>query len=149
VDIENLLGTANPRCHEVAEIARLYAAVAGVAPGDHVVIASSHHCAESAWFGWPPNARRLVRSGPNGADRALVEVLEHEEVERRFPRVVMGSGDGLFAEASARLQAGGVEVTVVTRAGSLSGRLRLATLDVRFIDDLPAEGATIAIRGAA
>jgi hypothetical protein len=90
-----------------------------------------------------------VRSGPNGADLALLEVLEREEVEGRSSRVVIGSGDGIFAEAAARLQAGGVDVTVVTRAQSLSRRLRLAALNVRFIDDLPAEGATIAIRGAA
>jgi hypothetical protein len=149
VDIENLLGTADPRCGEVDQIASLYAVVAGVAPMDQEVIASSHRCAKSAWFEWRTTARRLVRSGIDGADRALLEVLENEQPGRRYSRVVIGSGDGIFAEPAARLQASGINVTVVTREHSLSRRLRLATLDVRFLDGPLAEGAAVAMPEAA
>ncbi|MGD9570933.1 MAG: hypothetical protein AB7V62_03475 [Thermoleophilia bacterium] len=149
VDVENLIGTPNPRCGEVDQIASLYAVVAGVAPMDQEVIASSHRCAKSAWFEWRTTARRLVRSGIDGADRALLEVLENEQPGQRYSRVVIGSGDGIFAEPAARLQASGVNVTVVTREHSLSRRLRLATLDIRFLDAPLAEGAAVAMLEAA
>ena len=42
-------------------------------------------------------ARHLWRSGPDGADRALLDVLENERVDERFERVTICSGDGIFA----------------------------------------------------
>jgi hypothetical protein len=133
VDIENLVGCPTLGCAAVAHVAAKYAAVAGVAPNDHVVVASSHHGAPGAWFGWP-GARRLLRSGCDGADLALLKVLESENPLARFGRIAVGSGDGIFAEPAARLQAAGCKVTVVSRPGALSRQLRLAALDVRFLE---------------
>jgi hypothetical protein len=133
VDIENLVGCPTLGCTAVAHVAAKYAEVAGVAPYDHVVVASSHHGAPGAWFGWP-GARRLVRSGCDGADLALLEVLESEDPLARFDRVAVGSGDGIFAEPAARLQVAGCEVTVVSRPSALSRRLQLAAKDVRFLE---------------
>jgi hypothetical protein len=52
-------------------------------------------------------ARHLWESGPDGADRALVAVLEyvlaHEDVDHLFGRVTICSGDGAFADCAARL----------------------------------------------
>jgi hypothetical protein len=136
VDVENLVGGTTFREVDVAVTAAAYKPVATMGPSDLVVVASSHFTAPQTWFGWG-SARRLVRSGPDGADLALIEVIETESVATRFSRVVVASGDKIFAEAAAWLQAQGVNVTVVTRADALSNRLRLAVRDIRYLEVLP------------
>jgi hypothetical protein len=118
---------------DVAAMQRDYFSVAGVQLGDHVVIATGWAAAPSAWFGWS-GGRRLVRPGVDGADMALLDVIADESLSLRYERVVLASGDGVFAEACAHLQAEGCKLTVVTRSGALSLRLRLAVRDVRFVD---------------
>src|SRR6266542_895792 len=134
VDVENLAGSATVSRTDAIRLHQAYAHVARYGVSDHVVLATSHHSALSAWLGWPPTSRRLVRSGPHGADVALLEVIRRESVATRFDHVVIGSGDGIFAFEAARLQSAGVNVTVVTRRGALSRQLRLAVRDVRYID---------------
>lgn len=134
LDAENLAGTADFSVSEAVWVHRAYERVAPRGAVDQLIIATSHHAAPSAWFGFPPSARRLVRSGPNGADLALLEVLERESVADRFDHVILGSGDGIFAFALAALQRAGCGVTVVTRRNALSRHLRLAVRDVRYID---------------
>jgi hypothetical protein len=77
-----------------------------------------------------------VRSGPDGADLELLDVVAYENVAARFTHVAIASGDGIFADAAAGLAAAGVWVTVVTRRNSLSARLALAAHEVIFIDPL-------------
>src|SRR4051812_1397505 len=71
IDVENLVGSACFTCSDAALVHRAYESVATVSAGDHLILASSHHAAPSTWFAWPHSARRLVRSGLHGADRAL------------------------------------------------------------------------------
>lgn len=132
VDVENLLGGTDFTELDVGATAARYCQIAGVGADDLVVVASSHHTALPVWFGWG-EARRLVRSGPDGADLALLDVVRHEDVAVRFQRVVIGSGDGIFAFGAAALQRDGVGVTVVSRREFLSRQLRLAVRDVRFL----------------
>lgn len=134
VDVENLAGTGGFSQTDAVRIHEAYVQVAPHGAVDQIVLATSHHAALPAWRGWPETARRLVRSGPDGADLALLEVLERESVASRFGHVVIGSGDGIFAFEAARLQAAGVNVTVVTRRGALSRRLRFAVRDVRYVN---------------
>lgn len=148
VDVENLVGAPNPRPDEVRTVGSLFDEVAGIAAGDQTVIASSHYCAKEVWFGWDPAARRLVQSGPDGADLALLAVVAHERLAERFTRVVIGSGDGIFAEAASRLQQAGLSVTVVSRPEGLSRRLQFAVRDIRFISPPPAASERIATRAA-
>jgi hypothetical protein len=138
LDVENLIGSPTFGFENALTIRRMYTAVAPAGSVDQVVLATSHHSALAAWFAWPPSARRLLRSGPDGADLALLDVLAFERAESRFDRVVIGSGDGIFSLASARLQEAGCAVTVVTRRDCLSRQLRLAVRDVRFLDAFPA-----------
>ena len=149
VDVENLLGGPNPDPGMVAPLAAAYCSAAQVGPRDHVVIASSHICARSVWYGWPTEARRLIASGPDGADNALLAVLATERAAERFGRVVIGSGDGIFATAAARLQASGADVTVVCGAGSLARRLRFAVRDIRTLTSPAAFDNVIPLRRAA
>jgi len=136
IDVENLLGTSFVMTSAVAYLQTRYLEVVGIAPGDHVVLATGRRAALATWLGWK-GGRKLLRGGVDGADRALLEVIEHEALDRRFPRVVLASGDGIFAEACARLRAEGCSVTVVARPDSLSRQLRLAAQDIRRLPLAP------------
>ncbi len=97
-------------------------------------------------LGGRPHA--VVRSGPDGADLALVEIVEMEDVAVRFDRIVIASGDGIFAHPAAQLQASGVAVTVVSRPDALSRQLKLAARDIRYLDLMPKLGPAVARRMA-
>ena len=135
VDIENLAGNARPSLSQVRQALGLYTAGLAFGAMDQVEVASSHLTLLNAALGWP-HARYRVRSGPDGADLALLDVLRHENVAQRFTHVAIGSGDHLFAEEAARLAAHGVWVTVVSRRRSLSPRLALAAREVIFLDTM-------------
>jgi hypothetical protein len=134
IDIENLAGDSLPSLRRVREAQGLYAYWLAFGAMDQVEVASSHLSLVNAALGWP-HAHYRIRSGPDGADLALLDVLRHENVAKRFTHVAIGSGDHLFAEAAAHLVAQGVWVTVVSRRRSLSARLALAAREVIFLDD--------------
>jgi hypothetical protein len=133
VDIENLAGAAIPSLDLVNEVQLRYLARLGFGADDHVVLATSHLGLLNAGLGWP-HARHLVRSGKDGADLELIDVLEHENVDTRFRHVVIGSGDGGFSQAAADLAARGILVTVVSRWGSLAQTLASAAGEVIYLD---------------
>ena len=133
VDIENLAGAAVPTLARVTEIQSQYLASLRFGVDDQVVLASSHLGLLSAGLGWP-HARHLVRSGKDGADLELIDVLEHENIAARFRHVVIGSGDGGFSRAAAELMTRGIHVTVVSRWGSLAYELAKAADDVIYLD---------------
>ncbi len=133
VDIENLAGDSLPSLGQIREAQGLYADRLAFGAMDQVEVASSHLTLLNAALGWP-HARYRIRSGPDGADLALLDVLRHENVATRFTHVAIGSGDHIFAEEAARLAAQGVWVTVVSRRRSLSRRLALAAREVIFLD---------------
>jgi hypothetical protein len=133
VDIENLAGAARPSLGQVRQAQGLYAGCLGFGAMDQVEVASSHLTLLNAALGWPC-ARYRVRSGPDGADLELLDVLRYENIAGRFTHVAIGSGDHLFAGEAVRLAARGVWVTVVSRRRSLSPRLALAAPEVIFLD---------------
>lgn len=145
VDIENLVGTASPTSEEVEAV---MAALGEVVPGfgdAHRVVACSHRAAHTVAFACPTE-RRLWRSGPDGADLALLEVLEDEHVDERFEYVTICSGDGIFSAVAARLARHGVDTTVVALKGHLATRLELAARHVAY---LPSAGVALAPTGSA
>lgn len=133
IDVENLLGGTDFAELEVIQLMAEFGYLVDRRSFDHVVIASCHRAAPATWFGCP-EARRLVRSGPDGADRALIDVIERENLAVRYDRIVIGSGDGIFAEPAAVLQARGASVTVVAPPSGLSLKLKLAVRDIRIIN---------------
>jgi hypothetical protein len=133
VDIENLAGAAIPSLDLVTEVQVRYLACLGFGADDQVVLAASHLALLNAGLGWP-HARHLVRSGKDGADLELIDVLEHENVATRFRHVVIGSGDGGFSQAAASLAARGIHVTVVSRWGSLAQTLATVAGEVVYLD---------------
>jgi len=90
------------------------------------VIATSHHFAKKVWFAWGRTTRRLLGSGPDGADRKLIDLINNEDIAQRFTSVIIGSGDGIFAEPAAQLAAQGLHITAAYGSGGLSKRLALA-----------------------
>jgi len=125
IDIENLAATPSPTSREVETVRiALRDVVAGFDEAQRIV-SCSHHAASTVAFAFPA-ARHLWRSGPNGADMALLDVLENERVDERFGRVTICSGDGIFAASAARLATADVDVTVVSLKGHLAARLELA-----------------------
>src|ERR1700733_9150669 len=133
VDIENLVGAAVPTLDLVSAVQGRYLASLAFGADDQVVLAASHLGLLNAGLGWP-HARYRVRSGKDGADLELIDVLEHENVATRFSRVVIGSGDGRFGGPAASLAARGVRTTVVSRRSSLSPGLARVAGDVIYLD---------------
>ncbi len=124
IDIENLTGSSSPSAEQVRDCRELYEA-SFVGDFDLVVIACSHHAFPAVGWEWR-RARHILRSGQDGADLALLDVIALEGAAERFESVVVASGDGVFTDAVARLGTAGVHVTAVSRPESLSRRLRLA-----------------------
>jgi len=134
VDIENIAGTPAPSPDAVrVAIADLEESVPGFRSAQKVW-ACSHRAAQTVAFAAFPD-RQLWRSGPDGADRALLEVLDGERIAERYERVTVCSGDGIFADSIARLVGHGVTVEVTARRGHVSGRLRLAAHHVNYLDE--------------
>jgi hypothetical protein len=132
VDIENLAATPSPTQEEVTAVV---SALRDVLPGFDCaqrIVACSHHGAPNVAFAFPP-ARHLWRSGPDGADLALLSVLDNERLEDRFGYVTICSGDGIFAASAARLGGAGVDVIVVSLRSHLAARLELAARYVLFL----------------
>jgi hypothetical protein len=129
IDIENLVGCPRPTTAEASACREAYNEHATVGPDDLVVVACNHGAAFAVGLGWS-GARLLLRSGPDGADLALLDVIAHESVEDRFAAIVVASGDGCFANAVARLGGLGLDVTVVSTGRALSRRLALAAKHV-------------------
>jgi len=146
LDVENLHG--NPFfCSSQAEA--IVDAVRALVPaegGAHVVVAASSAggCVEAGIA--CPAARCTWEPGTDGADRALLEILRSESIAERFAHVVIGSGDGVFAEIVRALRMSGVLVTVVSRRGSLSTKLAQTANRVLFLptDESNEDGGTAA-----
>jgi hypothetical protein len=131
IDIENELGTSRPKRADIERFREFYIKHNNVPKDAHVVIgASSGATMLEAGVAWP-NARPEWTSGPDGADRALISVALDENVDKRFGRVVIASGDHIFADVASRLISLGVHVTVFSRATCLSNRLREVGADVQ------------------
>jgi NAD(P)-dependent dehydrogenase (short-subunit alcohol dehydrogenase family) len=56
---------------------------------------------------------------------------------QRFGHVIIGSGDGIFAEVVDELTAGNTKVTVVSRRRSLSQSLVRSAAELIVYEDLP------------
>ena len=128
VDIENLVGRSHVAPAETRYLARLARNIVLPQPS-HTIVASSRFNAPNVVFDWP-NARFVLGRGPKAADLALISIIENEQLASRYDRVIIGSGDGIFAESVAQLAAQGVRVTALVGRGRLSTKLRLACTDL-------------------
>jgi hypothetical protein len=133
IDAENLCGAPRIATEQVVRLRTAYTASVAMGPLDQVILATSHLSVLALQAGWP-GARYLMRSGKNGADIELAKVVVDENLDARFDHVYFGSGDGGLAPFAAHLGERGVPVTAVSRIGSLSPRMKLATRNVIYLD---------------
>ena len=139
IDIENLYGDCSPQSPygplTEQDVAALKRVVEGVydCPETPAVVASSHAVAKAVMWGWPEAGRRW-RSGPDGADLALLNEYTPAEIAERFARVILASGDGIFTDFVAECGRLGVRVDVLSRPEALSSGLRsLPAISTRSI----------------
>ena len=137
IDIENIAATPSPSEDQVVTAMQfLREVVPGFDTAQRVV--GCIHRAAVAVGCVCRTERRLWRSGPDGADLALLEVLQNERVDDRFEYVTVCSGDGIFAQSVARLAGNGVDVSVVAVDGHLAARLQLAARRVTYLPSVAA-----------
>lgn len=122
VDLDNLTGGPTEHQCVADEAARDYRLAADVKSDDLTVVGSDLRSAAVTAFAWP-GARLLRTSGTDAVDYLLLEELVPSLVRGRVQRVVLGSGDGIFAGRLARLRSMGVRVEVVAPVESVSWRL--------------------------
>jgi len=126
IDADNLAGSGYPTIAEVREVHDAYRTAVVAGPLDHTIIACSHMTGVSVGLEWP-GAQLLWRSGPDGADLALLEAVGRiGDVSRRFAGVVLGSGDGIFAPLIRSIRRAGTPATVAWGRGAISRELQLA-----------------------
>jgi hypothetical protein len=129
IDIENLAGAPCPTHLDVASVESKVRELIPDLDRTRCVVACSHRAARTVAFAFPSALRRW-RSGPNGADQALIDEMSDLRVMRRFDRVTLFSGDGIFADSLAMLAAAGISTTVVSWDRQLSRSLRFAAAHV-------------------
>lgn len=133
VDAENLAGTAEPDPDRVRRDAALIRTLAPVDEADQVIVACSHHAAPAVWWAWP-RALRRARSGPDGADLALLDAVAALPPSATYDHLVIASGDGIFATLALDSRRRGIRVVVLARAEALSTRLARSADRVILLD---------------
>ncbi|MEZ7129649.1 hypothetical protein ACBR40_30315 [Nonomuraea sp. AD125B] len=133
LDIENLTASPSPTAAEIAHTMSDYLQRVPVGPLDQFVVGVNPRSLVEVGR-VIHGAQILTRSGPDGADSVLAEMAVSDRVDLRFERVVIGSGDGYFADLAVWLAARDARVTVVTRTGLLSWRLYVAVRDITYLD---------------
>ena len=134
VDIENLCGDGFPSIDRVHERLSAYAELAGLREGDFGFAAANRHLERRLCHELPSSLRWIPAGiGLDAADRALLSRIDVDFYARRYDRIVLGSGDGGFAEAVSSLVVAGLQVGVVACHGSLSNRLRSVASSVALI----------------
>ncbi|MER7133410.1 hypothetical protein [Streptosporangium saharense] len=129
LDIENLTCTPLPTTGAVKEVMATYRSLVPIGPMDQFVVAVNHNALVAVGIALR-GAQLLARSGHNGADEALTEAARADRIDLRFERVVIGSGDGYFADLAAWLVGHGLHVTVVSQPGHLSRHLQATVPDI-------------------
>lgn len=143
VDIENVNGGALASEFSGAAARVVVEEAARMTSLDQVVVAAGPASAASAGFAWR-SARLRVGHGRNGADLELLDVIENEDLHTRYDEIVLASGDGIFADAVARLGGFGVTVVVLAREGALSRRLEVAAASTLILNNTQADFGDVA-----
>ena len=137
LDLENLMGGPYCGARALESASDAYRRIAPVGVYDHVIVAANRHLIFDAARCWP-GSQALVGDGPDGADLALISAASNvAEVARRFDRIVIGSGDGIFHSLATRYGALGLEVGVVATPSGLAHVLARQASFVRFLPEAP------------
>lgn len=143
IDIENISGGAIRSLAQARWARRMITSTLGLRDQEQVVIGVSKAGAINTGPEWS-SARLVAGAGVDGADHALLNVLNNENIASRFDEVTLVSGDGIFTDTIVKLGAHGVKVTVLAHQVALAKRLQMAA--ARTITFTPNQ---IAVEGAA
>jgi hypothetical protein len=116
VDLENLLG--DERFHQPDAVGMLecYLDLARWEPGDHVLVAAHPAIVERFAFAPPVPCNVHAVFGRDAADLMLLSHAPVELIERRYGRLVIGSGDGIFVSRAREARDRGVGVVGTRRS---------------------------------
>lgn len=133
IDIENIVGGAVRTSEEAAWGRTIIETLVEIRPGEHVVVGTCDVGALHVMTEWR-DARVVMGTGENGADRQIIDVLTTENLASRFDEVLLISGDHIFAEPLAALRGLGMDVTVASWVSHLSPLLQLAAAHTIILD---------------
>jgi hypothetical protein len=131
VDLENLTGGGAASGDALLGVLDDYLDVAEWNAGDCAALAANPSVVRKIAFDLPVPCNIHAVCGADSADLMLLSLAPPELVTRRYGRLVVGSGDGIFARRAAQARAQGVHVDVVTRPESCS--TRLLTFEPRWL----------------
>jgi glutamate racemase len=121
IDIENLCESRVLNEELVREVKKDYFEITQPMKGDQFVIGVSHINLSAASFGWGAGrAQFVVQSGQDGADLALIGVIQDRQFTDRFKDVAIASGDGIFAEMAMSLRRRSQTVRFIARENCIS-----------------------------
>lgn len=133
VDLENLIGDPWAKGPGVGETLKRYLELASWREGDLVYVASCPPIIAEVAFTPPVSCSFFAARGEDGADMRLLAQAPPEWVVRRFGRLVIGSGDGIFAARAAAVRDLGVGIEIVSRRDALSPRLTALQVPVALL----------------
>ena len=133
VDADNLTGGPTEAACVAHQAAHLYRTAAQSRLGDQTIVGSDWRSAAATAFAWL-GARLHLTTGRDAVDHALIDEMTVDYIAPRFGRVVVGSGDGIFADAVRELRAAGLTVEVVAPRHGVSYRLYPAASNIVRID---------------
>ena len=110
VDLENLVGDPRAQGPIVRQTFAEYLRVAGWQTGDQVLVASNPWLISEVCFDLPVACNVHAVHGHDGADVMLLSNAPPELVAKRYDRLVVGSGDGIFSARARAAHDLGVEI---------------------------------------
>lgn len=136
IDVENVLGGAWAELAQTGVVFEGYRRRAGHRRGDLVVAAASRAVACRVVFDLPSwMTCHVAGGGPDAADHWLLDHVDVPWIARRVRRVVIASGDGIFATLASDLRTAGVRVEVASIGRCLSRTLDLLADEVHVLED--------------
>jgi len=123
VDLENLVGDPRADAVPALDTFRGYLAAAHWHEGDHLIVACNPWLMTKIAFDLPSACSKHAVHGRDGADIMLLSLAPPELVVKRYGRLVVGSGDGIFAGRATTVHERGTKVDVVARPDGCSTRL--------------------------
>jgi hypothetical protein len=123
VDLENLVGDPRAEATVALDTFDAYLDAAHWSAGDHLIVACNPWLMTKIAFDLPTACSKHAVHGRDGADTMLLSLAPPELVVKRYARLVVGSGDGIFAARAATVCEQGTQVDVVARPDGCSTRL--------------------------
>jgi hypothetical protein len=141
LDLENLMGGALAGSLALRRASATYRETMSIGPDDHVIVAVNPALGLEAKLEWP-DRQVIMQGGPDGADMALLSVASDEPwVTARYDRLIIASGDGIFAGLASSIRGAGIPVGVVALDRSLAYVLAHAATFVRIMPEPRLVGA--------